>query len=169
MNTPHLNLAELSEQFGTDEKCRKVLEQLRWPDGPKCPRCASKATPIANRPQYDCDACHFQFSVTAGTIFHDSHLSLWKWFITVALLCQSKKGMSACQIHRTIGVSYKTAWYLTHRIREAMMDVEPKKLQGGTIEIDETYVGGKARRWRKRSVKKVVVHPASGSATAICE
>jgi transposase-like protein len=156
MNTPNINLVELTEQFGTDAKCRKALEALRWKDGPECPRCKNKATPVANRDTFDCDECHYQFSVTAGTIFHDSHLSLWKWFITTALLCESKKGMSACQIQRTIGVSYKTAWYLVHRIRAAMVETEPKML-GGTVEIDETYVGGKARRWRKRSEKKVVI------------
>ena len=156
MNTPNINLIQLTEQFGTDEKCRKALEQLRWSKGPTCPRCDSKATKIANRFQYDCDSCHYQFSVTAGTIFHDSHLSLWKWFVATALLCESKKGMSACQIQRTVGVSYKTAWYLCHRIRAAMLEVAPEKL-GGTVEIDETYVGGKARRWRPKSDKAVVI------------
>ncbi len=156
MNTPNINLVQLTEQFGTDDKCRKALEQLRWREGPTCPRCDSKATKIASRFQYDCDSCHYQFSVTAGTIFHDSHLSLWKWFVATALLCESKKGMSACQIQRTIGVSYKTAWYLCHRIRAAMLEVAPEKL-GGTVEIDETYVGGKKRRWRPKSDKAVVI------------
>ena len=156
MNTPNINLVQLTEQFGTDDKCRKALEQLRWRKGPTCPRCDSKATKIANRFQYDCDSCHYQFSVTAGTIFHDSHLSLWKWFVATALLCESKKGMSACQIQRTIGVRYKTAWYLCHRIRAAMLEVAPEKLSG-TVEIDETYVGGKKRRWRPRSDKAVVI------------
>ena len=156
MNTPNINLVQLTEQFGTDDKCRKALEQLRWRKGPTCPRCDSKATKIANRFQYDCDSCHYQFSVTAGTIFHDSHLSLWKWFVATALLCESKKGMSACQIQRTIGVSYKTAWYLCHRIRSAMLEVAPEKLDG-TVEIDETYVGGKKRRWRPKSDKAVVI------------
>ncbi len=156
MNTPNINLVQLTEQFGTDDKCRKALEQLRWRKGPTCPRCDSKATKIANRFQYDCDSCHYQFSVTAGTIFHDSHLSLWKWFVATALLCESKKGMSACQIQRTIGVSYKTAWYLCHRIRAAMLEVAPEKLDG-TVEIDETYVGGKKRRWRPKSDKAVVI------------
>ena len=108
----------------------------------------SPATPIANRSQFDCDSCHFQFSVTAGTIFHDSHLSLWKWFITTALLCESKKGMSACQIQRTVGMSYKTAWYLCHRIRRAMKQVE-KPMLDGTVEMDETYVGGNSGRGRR--------------------
>jgi transposase-like protein len=156
MNTPNINLVQLTEQFGTDDKCRKALEQLRWRDGAICPRCDSPATKIANRFQYDCDSCHYQFSVTAGTIFHDSHLSLWKWFVATALLCESKKGMSACQIQRTIGVSYKTAWYLCHRIRAAMLEVAPEKL-GGTVEIDETYVAGKKRRWRAKNEAQVVI------------
>jgi transposase-like protein len=140
--TENIDLAKLSIEFGSDEKCRQVLEQLRWPNGPICPRCQSKATPIANRFQYDCDKCHYQFSVTAGTIFHDSHLSLWKWFLATLLLCEAKKGMSACQIQRTLGVSYKTAWYLCHRIRAAMTEADKPKLTG-KIEVDETYVGGK--------------------------
>jgi transposase-like protein len=159
MKTPFdecMNLVELTEEFGSDDKCRHALEQLRWHKGPVCPRCESKATKIANRFQYDCDSCHYQFSVTAGTIFHDSHLSLWKWFLATYLLCESKKGMSACQIQRTLGISYKTAWYLCHRIRAAMLEVAPEKL-GGTVEIDETYVGGKARRWRPKSKKAVVI------------
>jgi transposase-like protein len=151
MNTPNINLAELTEQFGTDEKCRKALEQLRWKEGVKCPRCDSASTPIANRFQYDCDSCHYQFSVTAGTIFHDSHLSLWKWFITVALLCESKKGMSACQIQRTVGMSYKTAWYLCHRIRAAMVATDKSKLEG-KIEMDETYVGGGTKGAKGRGI-----------------
>ena len=156
MNTPNINLAQLTEMFGTDAKCRKALEQLRWQNGPECPRCNSEATPVANRDTFDCDECHYQFSVTAGTIFHDSHLSLWKWFMATALLCEAKKGISACQIQRTVGMSYKTAWYLCHRIRKAMQETTPEPL-GGTVEIDETYVGGKKRRWRPKSVKQVVI------------
>ena len=158
MNTPNVNLVQLTEQFGTDEKCRKALEQLRWQDGPKCPRCKSDATPIANRYQYDCDSCHYQFSVTAGTIFHDSHLSLWKWFITTALLCEAKKGMSACQIQRTVGMTYKTAWYLCHRIRAAMVEANKPKLTG-TVEMDETYIGGRAhgKRGRGAANKEIVI------------
>ena len=158
MNTPNINLTQLTEQFGTDEKCRKALEQLRWKDGAKCPRCKSDATAIANRFQYDCDSCHYQFSVTAGTIFHDSHLSLWKWFITTALLCEAKKGVSACQIQRTVGMSYKTAWYLCHRIRATMVEVDKPKLDG-QIEMDETYIGGvnKGRGRNRRLENKEIV------------
>jgi transposase-like protein len=151
-----MNLVELTEQFGSDDKCRAALEQLRWNKGPVCPRCESKATKIANRFQYDCDSCHYQFSVTAGTIFHDSHLSLWKWFLATYLLTESRKGMSSNQLSRMLKVTYKTAWYLTHRIRAAMLEVAPEPLDG-TVEIDETYVGGKKRRWRPKSEKAVVI------------
>jgi transposase-like protein len=151
-----MNLVELTEEFGSDEKCRLALEQLRWTKGPTCPRCESKATKIANRFQYDCDSCHYQFSVTAGTIFHDSHLSLWKWFLATYLITESRKGMSSNQLSRMLKVTYKTAWYLTHRIRAAMLEVAPEPLDG-TVEIDETYVGGKKRRWRAKSDKSVVI------------
>src|SRR5712692_8401143 len=148
-----MNLIELTEQFGSDDKCRAVLEQLRWSKGPTCPRCESKATKIANRFQFDCDSCHYQFSVTTGTIFHDTHLPLWKWYLCTYLLCESRKGMSANQLKRTLGVSYKTAWYLCHRIRAAMKEADGHKLTG-TVEVDETYIGGKTtnqEKWKKKT------------------
>jgi transposase-like protein len=151
-----MTLPELINVFGDDAKCRRYIERLRWPREITCPRCNKPATAISNRFQYDCDECHYQFSATSGTIFHDTHLPLTKWFLATYLLCESKKGMSACQIQRTLGISYKTAWYLCHRIRAAMLEVAPEKLDG-TVEIDETYVGGKARRWRPRSMKSVVI------------
>jgi transposase-like protein len=144
--TNSVNLCTLIEQFGGNEtKCREYLEVLRWRDGIECPRCGhEQVTKIANRAQYYCIACHYNFSVTAGTIFNDSHLDLWKWFLTTYLLCESRKGMSANQIKRTVGVSYKTAWYLCHRIRAAMKDVNPQPLDG-TVEMDETWVGGREK------------------------
>ena len=147
----------LIKDFADENKCRAYLEALRWPDGVDCPRCESaKVYRIVKRDQFVCDSCAYQFSVTVDTIFHDTHLPLWKWFLATCLLCESKKGISACQIQRSLGVSYKTAWYLCHRIRAAMLEVAPPKL-GGTVEIDETYVGGKKRRWRARSDKQVVI------------
>ncbi|HSR08969.1 MAG TPA: IS1595 family transposase [Bryobacteraceae bacterium] len=140
----HMNLIELIDSFGSDDRCRAALEHLKWPDGPKCALCDSRATKIANRNQYDCDSCHYQFSVTAHSIFHDSHLSLWKWFLATYLITESKKGMSANQLKRTLKVSYQTAWYLCHRIRKAMEEVNASQLKG-IVEIDETYVGGKQR------------------------
>src|SRR5271170_4055030 len=140
-----VNLCTLIEQFGSEERCRAYLEALRWPDEVRCPRCNSdKISQILKRHQFDCDACRYQFSVTAGTVFNDSHLPLWKWFLCAYLLCEARKGMSANQIKRTLGVSYKTAWYLCHRIRAAMKEVDQPMLDG-TVEMDETYVGGRKR------------------------
>ncbi len=141
MNDAKMNLVELIKDFADEGKCRAYLERLRWPDGPQCLECGSrKVYRILKRNQFVCDGCSHQFSVTAKT----------------CLLCESKKGMSACQIQRSLGISYKTAWYLCHRIRAAMLEVAPEKL-AGTVEIDETYVGGKARRWRPKSEKAVVI------------
>ena len=152
-----MDLMKLMEECDTQDECRQILEELRWPNGVKCPHCqGDKMSRIRKRFQYDCDSCRYQFSVTAGTIFHDSHLPLPKWFAAVYLMCESKKGMSALQLKRTLHTGYQTAWYLCHRIRAAMMETEPKPL-GGTVEIDETYVGGKKRRWRPKSVKQVVI------------
>ena len=148
-----VNLVNLIEQLHDEEKDRAYLESLRWPDGLKCPRCGSTKTSRAmkNGHNYNCDVCRYQFTVTAGTIFHDSHLPLWKWFLTVYLMIESKKGMSANQLKRSLNISYKTAWYLCHRIRKAMTEAtenEPKL--DGIVEVDETYVGGKYDKRRKR-------------------
>ena len=141
------NLLTLVDNFNTDAKCRELLERLRWPTGVACIRCGSfSVSEIEARNQYDCNDCRYQFSVTAGTIMHDSHLPLRKWFISIYLMCESKKGISALQLKRTLGVAYKTAWYLCHRIREAMGN-EP--FEGptllGIVEVDETLIGGKAK------------------------
>jgi transposase-like protein len=143
---PKMNLGVLNVDFDTDVECRQALEELRWPEGVRCVRCGSdKISRISTRKQFDCDACRYRFSVTTGTIFHDSHLPLPKWFMAVLLMCEAKKGISANQMKRTLGVAHKTAWYLCHRIREAMKDMNPEPLTG-TVECDETYVGGKTRR-----------------------
>jgi transposase-like protein len=152
--TDSVNLCTLIEQFGNEAKCREYLEVLRWAEGIQCPRCAhEEVTKIANREQWYCIACHYNFSVTAGTIFNDSHLPLMKWFLATYLLCESRKGMSANQLKRILGVSYKTAWYLCHRIRAAMKEVNPEPLVG-TVEMDETYVGGKKIGWGVYAGKK---------------
>jgi transposase-like protein len=138
-------MMDLMDQFGTDEKCRAMLEKLRWTDGVRCPRCNGvKHTHMASRCQYDCLTCGYQFSVTSGTIWHDTHLPLRKWFMAILLTVESKKGMSANQMKRVLGVSYKTAWYLCHRIRAAMTELDPTPLKG-TVECDETYIGGRMR------------------------
>ena len=140
-----MNLPKLVEQFGNEDKCRARLVELRWPKGVTCPRCQSQSvSTIAERSQYDCNACRYQFSVTSGTIFHDTHLPLTKWFFAIYLMTESKKGMSALQIKRTLCISYETAWYLCHRIRAAMREINSDLLRG-IVEVDETYVGGKVR------------------------
>lgn len=147
-----INLISLIERYKDEDKCRGYLEALKWQDGVKCPRCGSEKTShIKKRDQFDCDQCRYQFSVTAGSIFHDSHLPLWKWFLTVYLMAESKKGISANQLKRSLAISYKTAWYLCHRIRKAMEEVhkEQPKLNG-IVEVDETYVGGHYDKRRKR-------------------
>jgi transposase-like protein len=155
----NMNLAELMTDFATDSKCRAYLEALRWPNGVTCPHCkGEKAYAIAGRDQYVCASCKYQFSVTVDTIFHDTHLPLTTWFLATVLICEAKKGMSACQIQRSLGIkTYKTAWYLCHRIRAAMVETDKPKL-GGKVEMDETFVGGvnrgkgKEHRWDNKEV-----------------
>ena len=154
-----INLVTLVERFHGEDKCRAFLEELRWPYKVACPRCGSVSiSRIQQRGQFDCNDCRYQFSVTSGTIFHDSHLPLWKWFLTTYMMCEAKKGVSANQIKRTVGVSYKTAWYLCHRIRAAMTEANPRLLDG-IVEVDETYVGGKkpGKRGRGAAGKAIVV------------
>lgn len=137
-----LDLPTMIERYGTEEKCRGFLEELRWPHGVECPRCFTRdAVAIKNRPQWRCRSCDYRFSVTVGTVFADSHLPLWKWFLAAYLVIESTKGISAKQLQRTLGVTYKTAWYLGHRIRHAMEEDSPVPLKG-VVEIDETFVGG---------------------------
>lgn len=140
-----MNLPKLIEDFGSEDRCRAYLEELRWPDGLECPRChGTTISRIVQRNQFDCDSCRYQFSATAGSTFHDTHLPLWKWFLAVYLVTESKKGISSKQLQRTLGVSYKTAWYLSHRIRDAMGSIEESPLVG-VVEVDETLIGGKAK------------------------
>ena len=143
-----MNLMKLMLRFHNDEQCRAYIEHIRWPDGVKCPRCGSdKISRAYARNQYECnsDSCGYHFSVTSGTIFHDSHLPLPKWFAAVYLMVESRKGISANQLKRTLGIgSYHTAWYLCHRIRAAMTIDNPVPLSK-IIEVDETWVGGKRK------------------------
>jgi transposase-like protein len=143
-----MTLVDVINLFDTDEKCRELLVRLRWPNGVECLRCKMHVVELATAKQlFYCKACDYQFTVTASTIFNDSHLPLQKWFLATLLLCEARKGMSANQIKRTLGVSYKTAWYLCHRIRAAMKEADQQMLDG-TVEMDETYVGGKQHRGR---------------------
>jgi transposase-like protein len=144
----------------TKEEAREYLEQLRWANGIVCPHCQSTKTFTLKPKQgskssvregvHKCSKCRKQFTVTVGTIFEDSHIPLNKWLIAVYLIGSSKKGISSNQLSRLLQITYKSAWFMSHRIRYAMEQTNKKKLKG-TIEADETYIGGKKRRTRNQT------------------
>lgn len=150
-----MNLTDIGKNFSTAAEAREFLEKLRWPDGVVCPHCGVVGESFRLESKDDskntlrdgvwkCGGCRKPFTVTVGTIFEDSHIPLNKWLMAIHLLCASKKGMSAHQLHRMLGISYKTAWFMAHRIRHAMAE-EAAEQFGGTVEIDETYIGGKRK------------------------
>ncbi|MGA2176285.1 MAG: IS1595 family transposase [Verrucomicrobiota bacterium] len=158
LDANELNLVELAQQYSDNDKARELLESLRWPNGPVCPHCQNdgKAKPIyrlepkatskapARKGVYKCGACRKQFTVTVGTVFEASHIPISKWLLAVFILCSGKKSTSSHQMHRMLKVTYKTAWFMTHRIRFAMgLDDSDAPPLTGTVECDETYVGGK--------------------------
>ena len=162
-----LDIVKLFQEYGTDEACRDYLEHLRWPNGIECPKCGGKSiSRIKTRKKLDCNACRHRFSVTTGTVFQDSHLPLPKWFAAVYLLCEAKKGMSALQLKRTLGVAQKTAWYLCHRIRAAMIDPDAEPLTG-IVEADETYIGGKMRRGTYKTKREATQHRLDNKTTVL--
>lgn len=135
-----------------NDQAREYLESLRWPNGAVCPHCGSaevtKLQGKATRPGvYKCKAkaCRKQFTVTIGTIFERSHIELRHWVMAFSLICSSKKGISALQLKRMLGIAYKSAWHMAHRIRYAMAQEPLKGLLSGTVESDETWIGGKAK------------------------
>jgi transposase-like protein len=164
-----INLVELIDRFHDEDRCRAYLEKMRWPDGVRCLRCGEKSiSRRKQRHQFQCNSCRYDFSVTAGTIFHDTHLPLWKWFLAVYLIVEAKKGVSANRLKRTIGTTYKTAWYLSHRIRAALKEVDAQLLKG-IVEADETFVGGKVEgEGRGYKGNKTVVVGATQRGGNIC-
>ncbi len=157
-----MKLIDVTAKFQTEDQCLDYIEKMRWPDGEiGCVHCGeighiSKITRESKGKNqrtriYQCTACGKQFSATSGTIFNDSHLPLTKWFLAIALICEAKKGMSACQLQRHLGVNYRTAWHLAHRIREAMQE---GGVLCGVVEADETYLTRRKPRKGKPYVKK---------------
>ena len=149
-----MNLFSLAKKFPNEDLALLHLIKTRWPHGVRCLACDNdkcwliESTGTTKKPRklFQCAECGLQFSATTGTLFHDSHLPLSKWFAAISLMVEAKKGISANQVRRHIGMTYKTAWYVCHRIRDAMQ--EQDVVLGGTsvtVEIDETYVGGRKR------------------------
>jgi transposase-like protein len=158
---PSMTLAGLRERFKTEDDCKAFIQAARWPNGVLCPRCGNdKVYSLKSRPwHWQCQKCAkkgYRFSVTTGTVFENTKYPLRTWFEVGYLMCQSKKGMSALQIHRQIGSGdYRTAWFMCHRLRAAMKNEEFTQLVG-EVEVDETYIGGKdrGRHWNKKSAQQ---------------
>jgi transposase-like protein len=160
-----LNLATLAKYFSDEDKAREFLEAQRWPEGPICPHCGllnnayrlepkpSKKDKHVRKGVWKCGGCREQFTVTVGTIFADSHIPLSKWLLALHLLCSSKKGMSAHQLHRMLKITYRSAWFMAHRIRYAMSQEPLSSKLNGVIEIDEAYIGGRRRNRQSTQVK----------------
>ncbi|MCI0724284.1 MAG: IS1595 family transposase [Acidobacteria bacterium] len=159
------SIFEHLRQFDSEEKCIAHFERIRWPRGLRCIRCKGKRVfkfetegkTGKERHLYECVDCRYQFSVTTGTIFHDSHLPLTKWFLAIYMICSAKKGVSAKQLQRELDTSYKTAWYMAHRIRLAMQeDAQFCRKFSGVVVADETYIGGKGQSPRGRSTARKI-------------
>ena len=162
-----LTLSQVMERFSTDETAREYLEAIRWPNGPVCPHCKNSAakkiwkirTNITKKIRaglYRCAECDKEFTVTVGTIFEDSHIPLKKWLVAWYLTCSSKKGISALQIQRSLGLgSYRTAWMMMHKIRHSMKDPSFNEPLDGVLEADETYVGGKPHPFGDNRLEKL--------------
>lgn len=146
-------MPRIPEAATSEDKARAFIESIIWPQGPKCPHCGSvevyrmAAKAGSTKPGRSgllrCRACKRQFTVTVNTIFEGSHIPLNKWLMAVHFMTASKKGISAHQLHRMLGITYKSAWFMCHRIRYAMTHKSFVGKMGGTVEVDETYVGGK--------------------------
>lgn len=144
-----MNIIEISKKFSTQEACIKYLEKKKWNGKPICPYCKSENNyKCKDRLRHHCNGCRKSFSVTVGTIFHDTKVPLQKWFLLIILMMHAKKGLSACQAARDLGMRRPTVWSMMHRIRKAMKD--DGDLFAGIIEMDETYVGGKPRKGNKK-------------------
>jgi transposase-like protein len=143
------NLLEAIQHFSDLDVCTEFVAKLRWPDGPVCPRCEStEYSYLTTRRVWKCKGCKKQYSVKLGTIFEDSPLGLNKWLPAVWLIANSKNGISSHELGRALGITQKSAWFMLHRIRLAMQTGSFNKL-GGTVEVDETFIGGKARNMHK--------------------
>ena len=158
-------ILELERRFASEEACREYLGQLRWPEGFECPRCGGDAAWSASRGRLICRACRHQTSATAGTIFHDARKPLVLWFRAVWCVTNQKNGASAASLQQALGLgSYQTAWTWLHKLRRAMVRPGRDQLQG-TVEVDETFVGGEDPQdgaWRDKKALVVVAAEEDG-------
>src|SRR5918999_557471 len=144
------NLLEAVRYFSDLDVATDFVAKLRWPDGPVCPACGgTEYSYIPTRRLWKCRACKKQYSVKLGTIFEDSPLGMDKWLPAVWLIANAKNGISSHELGRALGVTQKTAWFMLHRIRLAMQSGSFKKFLQGEVEVDETFIGGKARNMHK--------------------
>ena len=158
---PIMTVGEFRSRFGDEVVCAEYLTAQRWPNGFVCPRCGGRSRGyMASRRVHECAGCGYQSSITAGTIFHKTRTPLSSWFWAIYRMSQDKKGISALQLSKEIGVSYPTAWLMQHKIRKAMADRDQGYQLQGLIEVDEGYVGGaeqgKAQKGRGAKTKSVV-------------
>lgn len=156
-----MSLQEFQERFGTEEKCRTYLEKQRWPEGYICPKCGARKCFHLSNGLLQCSVCRHQTSVTAGTVMHRTHLPLTKWFEALYFVSQDKRGISAVELQARLGVTYKTAWYLLHRIRQAMGRSDDQHRLDGVIEFDDAFFGGPTTgKKRGRGTEKAKVFVA---------
>lgn len=160
-----MNLLSIAKQYADADSAREFFEKQRWPDGVVCLFCGLvgeayrlKAKETSKSPVrsgvWKCKGCRKQFTVTKGTIFEGSHIPLNVWLLAIHLLCSSKKGMSAHQIRRMLGLTYKTAWFMVHRIRHAVTLAPLAEQLKGIVEIDETFIGGKFKNRNRRKLRQ---------------
>lgn len=164
-----LNLSILAKRFSDEDAAYQHLESIRWPNGPICPHCGAidrayylapkngyrttKPGKITYRRLWKCGDCRQQFSVLVGTIFEDSHIPLSKWLLAIHLMCAGKNGVAALELSRLLGIAYSSAWFMAHRIRLMMARPTNASKLSGTVEADETYIGGKRKGKRGRGAE----------------
>ena len=142
---PGLSMAEFIQRYGTEAQCEAALEKVRWPEGFRCPRCGGAAHCVLRggpRKMFQCNACHHQASLIAGTVFQSTKLALRVWFLAIHIISQAKTGLSALALKRQLGVSYPSAWLIHHKLMQAMAQREERYVLDGPVLVDDAYLGG---------------------------